>query len=43
VNPTQNTGNPVATDTLWKTAHQAVYHDAEHPSHVMLPIIPAER
>jgi putative CocE/NonD family hydrolase len=43
VNPNQNTGNPVATDTLWKTAHQTIYHDAEHPSRVMLPILPAGR
>jgi uncharacterized protein len=38
-NPNQNTGNPVATDTEWKIAHQTIYHDKKRPSHVLLPIL----
>ncbi len=37
--PNQNTGNPVATDTEWKVAQQTIYHDAEHPSHLALPVM----
>jgi putative CocE/NonD family hydrolase len=40
VNPNQNTGHPIATDTEWRMAKQTVYHDAERPSHVMLPVMP---
>jgi putative CocE/NonD family hydrolase len=35
-----NTGNPIATDTEVRVAHQTVFHDAERPSHVVLPVIP---
>ncbi|MCH8229171.1 MAG: CocE/NonD family hydrolase, partial [Chloroflexi bacterium] len=35
-----NSGNPIATDTEITVANQTVYHDAEHPSHVTLPVIP---
>ena len=38
-NPNQNTGNPVATDTEWRIAHQTIYHDAQHPSAVLLPVV----
>jgi putative CocE/NonD family hydrolase len=41
VNPNQNTGNPVATDTEWKVAHQTIYHDRARPSRVVLPVMPA--
>ncbi|MBM3948854.1 MAG: CocE/NonD family hydrolase [SAR202 cluster bacterium] len=34
-----NTGNPVGTDTSMKVAHQTVFHDAAHPSHILLPVI----
>jgi putative CocE/NonD family hydrolase len=37
-NPNQNTGNAVATDTDWRTARQTIYHDAEHPSALVLPV-----
>ncbi len=37
-NPNQNTGNPVATDTEWKVAHQTVYHDRARASVITLPI-----
>ncbi len=39
VNPNQNTGNPVATDTEWRTANQTVYHDVRRGSHVLLPVM----
>lgn len=42
VTTNQNTGNPIATDTEWKIAHQTVYHDKKRPSHVVLPIMPAQ-
>jgi hypothetical protein len=35
-----NSGNPFGTDTELLTAEQTVYHDAEHPSHILLPVIP---
>jgi putative CocE/NonD family hydrolase len=41
INPNQNTGNPVATDTEWKIAHQTVYHDRARPSRVVLPVMPS--
>jgi putative CocE/NonD family hydrolase len=42
--PNPNTGNPIGTDRLedLRPAHQAIYHDALHPSHVVLPVIPVE-
>ncbi len=39
LNPNQNTGNPVATDTEWKVAHQTIYHDQARLSRVVLPVI----
>lgn len=38
-NPNQNTGNPVATDTEWRTAHQTICHDVKHPSALVLPVV----
>jgi putative CocE/NonD family hydrolase len=35
-----NTGGHNETETKYVVAHQAVYHDARHPSHVLLPVIP---
>ncbi len=29
-----------ATATQWNVAHQTVYHDQAHPSHMVLPVIP---
>jgi putative CocE/NonD family hydrolase len=40
INPNQNTGNPVATDTDWKVAQQTIYHDRARPSRVVLPMMP---
>ena len=36
----QNTGNPIATDTAWRVAHQTVYHDSAHGSSLTLPVMP---
>lgn len=36
----QNTGLPLGTSALVNKAQQTVYHDAEHPSHLLLPVIP---
>jgi putative CocE/NonD family hydrolase len=38
-NPNQNTGNPVATDTEWKVAHQTIYHDRTRASSITLPLM----
>ncbi|MBI3733432.1 MAG: CocE/NonD family hydrolase [Chloroflexi bacterium] len=37
VNP--NTGGPLGAERRVEVAQQAVYHDAAHPSHVVLPVI----
>ena len=36
VNP--NTGGPLGLEQRCQEAHQTVYHDAAHPSHVVLPV-----
>jgi putative CocE/NonD family hydrolase len=35
-----NTGRPVADEKSLRRAQQTVYHDARHPSHLLLPVIP---
>jgi putative CocE/NonD family hydrolase len=35
-----NSGNPFGSDTEMLTADQTILHDAEHPSHIDLPVIP---
>jgi uncharacterized protein len=35
-----NTGAPFGTTAAVKVAQQTVYHDAERPSHILLPVIP---
>lgn len=35
-----NTGAPLGQDAEFRTATQTVFHDARHPSHIRLPIIP---
>ena len=35
-----NTGHPFGEDTEMVKADQTVFHDAERPSHVLLPVIP---
>ena len=39
VNP--NTGEPLGQSTRQLVAENAVYHDAEHPSHLVMPVIPS--
>ena len=39
VNP--NTGEPLNDNRRWAVADNAVYHDPEHASEILLPIIPA--
>ncbi len=36
-----NTGHDFGADAELAVAHQTILHDAEHPSHVILPIVPA--
>jgi putative CocE/NonD family hydrolase len=38
INPNQNTGNPVATDTEWRSANQTVHHSRKLPSRLELPV-----
>ena len=35
-----NNGGKLGVDTEIVIANQTVYHDAEHPSHILLPVIP---
>jgi putative CocE/NonD family hydrolase len=35
-----NTGAPLATGAEFQKAAQTIYHDAAHPSHLILPVIP---
>jgi hypothetical protein len=35
-----NTGGHKETETEYVAAEQKIYHDREHPSHVLLPVIP---
>ena len=37
-----NTGEPLLTAERSRVARQTVFHDREHPSHLMLPVVPAE-
>ena len=36
-----NTGNEQCRDSEQQSAEQTIYHDAQHPSHIVLPVIPA--
>jgi putative CocE/NonD family hydrolase len=36
-----NTGHPFGQDAELQTARQTILHDREHPSHVVLPLVPA--
>jgi putative CocE/NonD family hydrolase len=38
VNP--NTGEPLAKNARVVAADQLIYHDPEHPSHIILPVVP---
>ena len=35
-----NTGAPIGADARLETARQTVHHSAQHPSHLLLPVIP---
>ena len=35
-----NTGYAVGSEAEMRSAAQTIYHDAQHPSHILLPIIP---
>ena len=37
VNP--NTGEPLNDNRRWAVAVNTIYHDAQHPSHILLPVI----
>jgi putative CocE/NonD family hydrolase len=41
VNP--NTGEPLNNNRRTVVATNTIYHDAEHPSHILLPVIPASQ
>jgi hypothetical protein len=41
VNP--NTGEPLGANRLQAIAANAVFHDPEHPSHLVLPVVPPQR
>jgi uncharacterized protein len=41
VNP--NTGEPLNANRRWRVAGNAVYHDTQHPSAIILPVIPPTR
>ena len=36
----RNTGEPILGAARWMTAHQTVYHDRDHPSALVLPVVP---
>ena len=36
-----NTGHPFGLDAELRPARQTLFHDADHPSHILLPIVPA--
>jgi putative CocE/NonD family hydrolase len=40
VNP--NTGEPLNDNRRWAITVNTIYHDAQHPSHILLPVIPAQ-
>jgi putative CocE/NonD family hydrolase len=40
INP--NTGEPLNDNRRWQIAENTVYLDANHPSHIVLPVIPAK-
>ena len=35
-----NSGRDPATDTEMRIARQTIFHEAQHPSHITLPLIP---
>ncbi|WP_417386604.1 CocE/NonD family hydrolase [Gimesia sp.] len=41
INP--NTGEPLNDNRRTQQANNTIYHDATHPSHIVLPVIPAKK
>jgi predicted acyl esterase len=39
LDPNPHTGEPVATATAMRIAHQTVFHDADKPSRLLLPVL----
>ncbi len=37
-----NTGAPLGKSAEMRTAEQTVYHDRDHPSHLLLPVVPGK-
>ena len=37
-----NTGGHSETESNFVTAEQTIYHDQQHPTHILLPVIPEE-
>ena len=37
-----NTGEPLNDNRRWSVADNAVFHDPEHPSQILLPMVPGE-
>ncbi|MCL4810733.1 MAG: hypothetical protein KJ062_23485, partial [Thermoanaerobaculia bacterium] len=35
-----NTGGPIGKESTWVVADQTVYHDAERPSYLLVPVVP---
>ncbi|HEY2709454.1 MAG TPA: CocE/NonD family hydrolase [Caulobacteraceae bacterium] len=35
-----NTGEPLNANTTWRTATNTIFHDPEHPSRIILPVVP---
>ena len=40
VNP--NTGEPLGNNRLFAIADNTVFHEAQRPSHIVLPVVPAD-
>ena len=40
VNP--NTGEPLNENRRWRVAENTIYHDPQHPSRIVLPVVPAQ-
>src|SRR5215472_3707728 len=38
VNP--NTGEPLNANTAWRVATNTIFHDADHPSRIIFPVVP---
>ena len=41
VNP--NTGEPLGLNRRWQPADNSIFHNPQHPSHIILPVVPASK